>query len=427
MATLIVKSENPNLSYILGKNPSSPALVKGIRKGVAVGWYANPSTYCINFKDSKAEVSFKEYEEQEYEYLTITSYNAAFAYYSLLNTFFRLNSVDEKDCDGHKTEITFGCLNIKRKDKVEDDGIKSHYDTMFMSYFKDVQYDVTELSKNNFRVTLSSDKSVNYLLSVAYIYLFIIAVKNGENMFMEEGLKGSLIELMKRIRAPYFVRYIFKSNFMVEGNKEQLIELAKDYDGVLKLEPGNLMLNRLRFVRDNEWYGTRDIVDLGCGEGRFTFALASNKKIDGKFDVHAIDIDEKRIEYVKRKASNKKMDNIYTYPSFDEFIETNGQDVDLLCTEVLEHMEIDEAKKLLRKILSLSNVKNVLITMPNKEFNKFYDIGDDDSRHDDHKFEPTESEFNAFILECAIGKAVKFYQIGDYVDGFRPTLAALIS
>lgn len=206
MATIIVKSENPNFSYVLGKNPNGSALIKSMRRGVAVGWFKDEKTYCMNFRDSKTEVSFKKYEEQEHEYLTITGYNASMAYYSLIKEYYRLNIVDEKDSDEFETSVTLGFLNIKRFDYAE----------MFMKYFDgQIKFTANQITKTNYQVTISGCKSINYIMSVVYLFLFMNGVKNGENIFMEDGMKGAFIELMKRVRAPYFIRYIFKSNFMV--------------------------------------------------------------------------------------------------------------------------------------------------------------------------------------------------------------------
>ncbi len=81
---------------------------------------------------------------------------------------------------------------------------------------------------------------------------------------------------------------------------------------------------------------------------------------------------------------------------------------------------------MVRKILSCGNVKSLLLTTPNKDFNQFYKIEEDDNRHDDHKFELTDTEFKSFVEEVKCGRSVDFKYIGDTVNGIRPTLCAIL-
>ena len=416
MATIIIKSENPNLSYILGKNPNSIPVAKRIRKGLAVGWF-HDQAYCINFKDSKTEISFQEYQDQEYEYLTISGINSALAYNSMIKEFFQLNKYNELDKDNeYKTLIIIDFINIKKLD----------YAKMIAKYYSDIiSIDIVEKSVGNYQLTITSNIKIVDLFSISYLMLFLISMKNGDNIDMNGDLKKHYIELMTRTNAPYFVRYIFKSNFMVNGNAKELELLSKSDNIEMKLTPGNLLKARHEFIRNNFDLKQRDIVDLGCGEGKYAFYLAEKTK----FDVHAIDIDPERIEYIERKIKNTGTKNIITYDSIDTFLDSNNEPVDVLCTEMIEHLEsIDYAKDFVAKILNNEYVQSLILTTPNKDFNQFYKISDDDSRHDDHKFELTESEYKDFcndvMLKLSGNYELVYHNIGDSVNDITPTQLA---
>ena len=74
------------------------------------------------------------------------------------------------------------------------------------------------------------------------------------------------------------------------------------------------------------------------------------------------------------------------------------------------------------KALQETSVHNIVITVPNKEFNQFYELADEDTRHDDHKWEPTQEDLNAqFTLwsETSNEFKVTMKGIGDSVKGIH--------
>jgi hypothetical protein len=74
-------------------------------------------------------------------------------------------------------------------------------------------------------------------------------------------------------------------------------------------------------------------------------------------------------------------------------------------TEVIEHIEGAEAAKLVEAVLR-TNFSKVVITVPNRDFNINYNIGPDEMRHSDHKWEPNLEEFHTLMdLHLAIVKS----------------------
>ena len=109
-----------------------------------------------------------------------------------------------------------------------------------------------------------------------------------------------------------------------------------------------------------------------------------------------------------------------------DFLETLIQEgTDVLLTEVIEHLTYDDAKKLLQ-FLSDSMAKNIVVTTPNRDFNKFYDIPDGEMRHEDHQFELTYDMFRELILDTFKGRDYIIGGLGDSVDGIATTSFAVV-
>ena len=61
--------------------------------------------------------------------------------------------------------------------------------------------------------------------------------------------------------------------------------------------------------------------------------------------------------------------------------------VDVLITEVLEHMPHANALEVVERLVKLEP-DQIILTLPNHSFNKFYDLAEGEFRHDDHDWEP---------------------------------------
>lgn len=59
MAIVQLRSTNPQLSFIIRKNPQSGMQLRPVRQGIAYGWYSDEATYNVYFKDADNEVSYK--------------------------------------------------------------------------------------------------------------------------------------------------------------------------------------------------------------------------------------------------------------------------------------------------------------------------------------------------------------------------------
>ena len=118
------------------------------------------------------------------------------------------------------------------------------------------------------------------------------------------------------------------------------------------------------------------------------------------------------------------MKNLELYASLDEV--AIQADMDILLMEVIEHMSLEEAGNLLKRLLSYS-FHQLILSTPNKDFNAFYGLSEEQMRHEDHKFELSTQEFQTW-LTATVGDTfvIQFFTTGDQVNGVATTQGAII-
>ena len=113
MGILTVSSTNPDLSYILQKNPATILAEKkpfrrSLRKGNLFGWFTNKDAteWRMFFKDSDIDTSFG---NQDFEYLDRSRYSSPQLPISIISEALRSASInrDEKDVDGFMATCKF--------------------------------------------------------------------------------------------------------------------------------------------------------------------------------------------------------------------------------------------------------------------------------------------------------------------------------
>ena len=210
-----------------------------------------------------------------------------------------------------------------------------------------------------------------------------------------------------------------KSRF--EKFKTALEETSR-YNIVLKF--GVSGVQRREFHREYLAFD-KAILDVGCGEGAYALPFAA-KLEDHPY--YAIDIDPTCLESIKKKAARRNMDNIFLYPSLADFLVTYHEEtVDIILTEVIEHMALDQAEKLLNQLLKKVRFATFIVTTPNASFNQFYELANK-FRHDDHQWEMTEEEFQAWMkgILDPYPCTYEFVAVGDQVDGISTSLGVIV-
>jgi 2-polyprenyl-3-methyl-5-hydroxy-6-metoxy-1,4-benzoquinol methylase len=219
----------------------------------------------------------------------------------------------------------------------------------------------------------------------------------------------------------------FKRN--IEGFGVVKDELSKNKNKKIEMTFGDTWQARQMAIEERLEF-KNDIVDVGCGEGKYITRFS--KFMKGK-KYFAIDVDDEVRADAERRVKNKGLKDVKFYKSTLDFwssddYEKNQTDrLDVICTEVIEHMPVEDAKVMMSDILSLP-IDTLIVTTPDVRFNVNYFM--EGMRHDDHDWEPTKLEFQQFMSEClgACSKeyTMEWFPIGDVVDGITPSQGIIV-
>lgn len=439
MSIVSLSSKDKYFSFIISKNPESGLIAKPLKKGVMFGYFTegNENSYNVYFKDGSDEVSFPSYDGEEFEYLNSSRYNSASFIVSVIDEMFRsaFKSNEfptpigtKKDNGGSINTFFINMIKIKNK----------RYIDAFEDYFSDFKVDAKLINDNNYQITISTKKSIYELLNFTSLFGIFNAIVNNEPNFIGDDNIAKYIRCMNVIDAPYFVRYLFKIRFIKGMNT-----FKKNIDGfgIIKDELSRSNKKKIEMTFGDTWQARQmaieerlgfknDIVDVGCGEGKYITRFS--KFMKGK-KYFAIDVDDEVRADAERRVKNKGLKDVKFYKSTFDFWTSNDYDInqtdrfDVICTEVIEHMPVEAAKAMMGDILSLP-IDTLIVTTPDVRFNVNYFM--EGMRHHDHDWEPTRQEFEDFMKDCfkEVTKeyTMEWFPIGDVVDGITPSQGIIV-
>jgi 2-polyprenyl-3-methyl-5-hydroxy-6-metoxy-1,4-benzoquinol methylase len=416
MAIIQVRSTNPQFSYMIKKNPNSGMMLRSIRKGMAYGWYADEQTFNVYFKDADNEISYKQNEQENFEYLNVSRYNTPLFPLNAISEFFStpLKAQDERDAEGYAHTFHMNMIHIELMRYIE----------FFEKHLEDFTFEVTHQAHKSYSLTVTTSTSLYQLLHVVSVLCLFLSIFGNEYIDISDSVLDKYIHSVNVIDAPFYIRSLFVRNFLSSRDRfrkyKAALEKTDRYD--IQFAYGGTALQRRNYIGSVLPFD-KSIVDVGCGEGFYAIPFAG--KVEASY--YAVDIDEERLQTVKRKAAAKEIENIATFGSVDEFLESyNGEQVDVILTEVIEHMSVDEAGTLIRQICSAIDFENLVITTPNADFNRYYELSH--FRHDDHKWEMGEAAFRQWMGDVIKGMNLdfEFVAVGDGVNDIKTTQGVIL-
>lgn len=419
MAIIQISTQDPNLGYIIRKNPASGMQLKSIRQGTAFGWYSkNNTAFNIMFKDADNAVSFG---DQEFEYLNTSRYNSPVFVLNAISEFFSSTVKEqiEMDVNGIEKSFYINMINVRSIFQLHN----------FEKHFPEFEIEYNPYVSKSYDITIKTTKSFHQLFNYVNLLMMFIALTSDEYIQLDQSSIEKYLNSIERLDAPFFIRYLFSRNLFRSKNQfekyKNRLQDTKLYQSI-NMDYGDTSMQRRNNIRKQLTFD-KHILDVGCGEGFYAIPFSMNLKDDNMY--HAIDIDEELTDKVMSKASRKDINNIAIYNHIDDFLKSyNGDVVDVILTEVIEHMPIEESKKLIQIIMDKVNFDKFIVTVPNKEFNQFYLIDEDSFRHTDHDWEPTKEEFNQFIKsEIPSDFKINFVNIGDTVNEISTSIGCVIT
>lgn len=416
----IIKSTNPQLSFILSKNPANQRannapFSKSLRKGKIHSWYTDGDQefHCL-FIDSATETSLIN-AKGDFEYLDRTRYASPYLPIATINELLRTAVRDrsEYDVDGFEHEASFIVLIANKRSA-----------STFINSFPEGTIELTQLAGSLNKAVFKSNESIYHLLNLVQVFCVIQTVAD-ENMYLplDEAACLKYAKSAATIDAPYFIRYLMTKMITSPKIFEAVRPVLEQHSTQqFKLNFGDTHQQRLNAILKVTTGG--DVLwDVGCGELRYT------RKLAGKYgSVIAFDADEEICEANMSRLEKYRLENVMiegaiTDDTIASHLPEDTDSFDILATEVIEHIEYEEALALLDKLNKL-NFRKLVITVPNAEFNKHYKL--EGFRHDDHKWEPTQDEFKKLIWSKFYNRKFTIANLGDSVDNVSTSLIAVI-
>jgi small RNA 2'-O-methyltransferase len=411
VAYLILKSTNPNLSYVISKNPNQPLLAKPLRKGFLFGWFDKGEYICL-FRDRDGGLS---YSDESYDYLDSSSLGHPQCYLNILGELFDslLKKGHEEDLPAEQS-ICIGCIRVDKS-----------YLNSFIKHFSSYEWEIEEVTPSFCKITINYKGKVKELISLTSLLCLFMALRN-KSLYLDvsKDLIRRYINIASSLSIPYYIGNLMATSMLCNRDTFSLFstELERAVKEDVTLCMGTVADARHRFIA-RHLDKNLSVVDIGSGEGQY---LHLSRVLEEGQTWSPIDKDEECRKQVDRKASIKSLANVCSsIECLEEWI-PNG-DSQALLIEVLEHNPIEEAKTLLREVLNNSYVKKVIITVPNRDFNRFYCIEEGETRHDDHEWEPSKEEMDGFIEGNIDARWYYSYEaLGDVVEGITPSLGYVI-
>ena len=398
--------------------------MRSIRKGTAFAWYSNAGeSFNILFKDADNAVSFG---DQEFEFLNTSRYNSPLFVINAIGEFFTANVREqvEQDKEGDEKSVIINMVDIARIGQVRQ----------FNQYFPEFEIDIQLYAAKSHKLTITTKESFHKLFNfMNLMMLFLSLSSKTEYMQLDPASVEKYLGSIERLDAPFFIRYLFSRAMFRSKNQfgkyKERLEATNNHGKVIMSYGDTAMQRRTAIEKILSF--DKHILDIGCGEG--FYAIPFSQKIK-EHSYTAIDIVAELTDTVMKKAEKKEISNIVPFNHIDMYISTLNNSIvekthDVILTEVIEHMPQEQSIELLENILDNVAFDKFIVTVPNQDFNKFYMIADDESRHDDHDWEPTEAEFQNFIHDVVVTKGfnVEFINIGDNIDGISTSIGCIIT
>lgn len=258
--------------------------------------------------------------------------------------------------------------------------------------------------------------AINQLMVVA---MFLEFTNDYQSNYFDDKFVDKYLRILTNVEnVPYFIFYLFSMK-MAKSEKiyENILSVAKEY--LLKQHDDmNITLRPTQHIRLKNAVETLGldlpILDYGCGEFDYFKRFC---KEGLKHTYYAYDLD-KTLYHIGNAINRRFPDNKLVLLEDGELPK---EKVNVLISEVVEHMEEEEAAEVLQNIIDKVDFEMLMFTTPNREFNKHYSL-EGEMRHKDHKFE---FDLDGLYKFCTKLKGVSFIitNLGDEIDGQSSSFA----
>jgi small RNA 2'-O-methyltransferase len=161
--------------------------------------------------------------------------------------------------------------------------------------------------------------------------------------------------------------------------------------------------------------GAVAVLDLGCGSGPLLRRLVAEKQFATVLGVDASAEALLRAErFLEAEHSESGCDWRLHHGSFAEPEDSWVHFDAAAMVETIEHVPPEQLSLVERSVFAVTRPGTVVMTTPNREYNRLYGLGEGELRHADHKFEWSRAKFRAWASGVAErnGYEASFEDIG---------------
>ena len=164
--------------------------------------------------------------------------------------------------------------------------------------------------------------------------------------------------------------------------------------------------------------GARNVLDLGCGEGKLLRELLKDKQFE---QIVGIDVSIRSLEMAQKRLkldqiSERQAERIKLLHGSLMYRDQRFEGFDAAAiVEVIEHLDPPRLSALERVLFEFARPLTVVMTTPNQEYNVMWEtLPAGNFRHPDHRFEWTRNEFQSWANRVAQnhGYSVRFLPVG---------------
>ena len=164
--------------------------------------------------------------------------------------------------------------------------------------------------------------------------------------------------------------------------------------------------------------GAQKVLDLGCGEGRLLALLLAERQftqiLGMDVSYRALEIAEDKLKLDRLPPMQRERISLRHGSLIYRDAALAGYDAAAV-VEVVEHLDPPRLTAFERSVFEFARPDTVVVTTPNAEYNpKFETLPAGQFRHQDHRFEWTRAEFEAWSrrLSERFGYAARFLPLG---------------
>lgn len=206
-----------------------------------------------------------------------------------------------------------------------------------------------------------------------------------------------------------------------ERSGEELLEAAAGTQPEVAIAVPKVRLHDLRLQRAAELLkatGAASVLDMGCGEGRLLKLLLREgqfRRLTG-MDVATGPLKIAFENLHMEGATPAQRDRLKLFQGSALYKDERLKSYDAAALiEVIEHLEEDRLPALEQVVFGYAHPAAVVVSTPNAEYNRIYNMEEDTFRHSDHRFEWNRAQFQDWCDRVAerFGYTYALHFVGD--------------